>query len=566
MDRSTWVSAAKWTRASADFVTRSMSFRSHTSPWTNVRFRSSLYSLRLFGFPAYVSLSTTTTSSLPAANRRRTKQLPMKPMPPVTTRRAMMSSLHLDVPIVRDVLRIVGDAELIRLLVVVQLGGEVHEVHRFGSDRLEPVDHVRRDLDQHGVPLARKELVHLAFRRGPVAIVVADHFRGPSHHDEMICLLLVIVPALHDSGVPDRDVRLREPLELRPIGAEHFHEVPPFVVDLFERPDDDALNQIHGGSGYWAALHIRSPRKGFGPLIHPDDVARILDVGGTGLLGQYIGQEALRRGHEVIATHRGRQAPDDKRIDWHRLDIRDSSAVSALVRSVEPNLVLNAAAMTDVDRCEADPDEAKYVNETAAGRLASVSNEVGAAFVHISTDYVFDGTGPVTEDTDPHPLNTYGATKLFGERVVRHSHSDSIILRLSSVFGWNRLSSKTNAVTWILQKLEEGQEVPLFQDQKATPSYAKTAAEVAFDLWGRHASGLFHVSCPDCASRVEMGRAVADVFHVSNPKLTSIPLASVALRANRPLAPCLVVRKVEETLKRPMPTFRACLEDMKATR
>src|SRR2546428_329290 len=219
------------------------------------------------------------------------------------------------------------------------------------------------------------------------------------------------------------------------------------------------------GSGYWAALHIRSPRKGFGPVIHPDDVARVLDVGGTGLLGQYIGQEGLRRGHEGIAAHRGRHAPGDKRIDRHPLGI-----------------------------------------------------------------------------------------------------PDSVILRLSSVFGWNRLSSKTNAVTWILQKLEEGQEVPLFQDQKVTPSYAKTAAEVAFDLWGRHASGLFHVSCPDCASRVEMGRAVADVFQVSNPKLTSIPLASVALRANRPLAPCLVVRKVEETLKRPMPTFRACLEDMKATR
>src|SRR2546422_5265482 len=319
-------------------------------------------------------------------------------------------------------------------------------------------------------------------------------------------------------------------------------------------------------SRYWAALHIRSPRKGFGPLLYADDVARVLDVGGTGLLGQYIGQEALRRGHEVIATHRGRYHPADERLEWRRLVIRDSSAVSALVRSVRPNLVLNAAAMTDVDGCEADPDEAKTVNETAAGQLARSSKQVGSAFVHISTDYVFDGTGPVAEDTDPHPLNTYGATKLFGERVVRKAHAEPIILRLSSVFGWNRLSSKTNAVTWILQKLEEGQEVPLFQDQKVTPSYAKTAAEVAFDLWGRHASGLFHVSCPDCASRVEMGRAVADVFHVSNPKLTSIPLASVALRANRPLAPCLVVRKVEETLKRPMPTFRACLEDMKATR
>src|SRR2546426_5619183 len=319
-------------------------------------------------------------------------------------------------------------------------------------------------------------------------------------------------------------------------------------------------------SRYWAALHIRSPRKGFGPLLYADDVARVLDIGSTGLLGQYVGQEALRRGHQVIATHRGRHAPDDARIEWHRLDIRDSSALTALVRSVRPDLVLNAAAMTDVDGCEADPDEAKTVNETAAEQLARSSSEVGAAFVHISTDYVFDGTGPATEDTEPHPLNTYGATKLFGERVVRQAHSDSAVLRLSSVFGWNRLFSKTNAVTWILQKLEAGQEVPLFHDQRVTPTYAKTAAKVAFDLWDQHPSGLFHVSCPDCASRGAMGRAVADVFHISNPKLNPIPLGSVALRAKRPLAPCLVVRKVEETLKRPMPTFRACLEDMKATR
>src|SRR5438093_4964941 len=303
------------------------------------------------------------------------------------------------------------------------------------------------------------------------------------------------------------------------------------------------------GSWYSAALHIRSPRKGFGPLLYADDVARVLDVGGTGLLGQYIRQEARRRGHHVIATHRGRHAPDDERIEWHRLDIRDSDAVSALVRSVQPNLVLNAAAITDVDRCEADPDEAKYVNETAAGHLASLSNEVGAAFVHISTDYVFDGARPATEDTEPHPLNAYGTTKLHGERVVRKAHAESIVLRLSSLFGWNRWSPKTNAVTWILQKLEVGEEVPLFSDQKVTPTYAKTAAEVAFDLWDQHASGVFHVSCPDCTSRVELGRAVADVFQISNPRFHPISVVSMALRAKRPLAPCLVLRPVDATSK-----------------
>src|SRR2546422_11733039 len=89
-------------------------------------------------------------------------------------------------------------------------------------------------------------------------------------------------------------------------------------------------------SRYWATLHIRSPRKGFGPLTHADDVVRVLDVGGSGLLGQHISQEALRRGHQVIATHRGRHAPDDERIEWHRLDIRDSSAAKALAPSGEP--------------------------------------------------------------------------------------------------------------------------------------------------------------------------------------------------------------------------------------
>lgn len=295
-------------------------------------------------------------------------------------------------------------------------------------------------------------------------------------------------------------------------------------------------------------------------------MARVLVVGGTGLLGQHVGRECLRRQHEVHGTYRGPRAPDDPPIAWRRLDIKDSVAVTALVGNVKPDLVVNAAAMTDVDGCERDPDEAKHVNETAAGHLAFATKEVGAAFVHASTDYVFDGTCPATEETERHPLNVYGETKLLGERVVARAHPHALILRLSAVFGWNRISLKTNAVTWILQRLEAGQEVPLFHDQKITPTYAKTAAEVALVLWARNTSGVFHVACADAVSRVDMGRAIADVFRISAPKLTPISMASVALHAKRPAAPCLIVRKIEETLKRPMPTFRACLEEMRATR
>jgi dTDP-4-dehydrorhamnose reductase len=295
-------------------------------------------------------------------------------------------------------------------------------------------------------------------------------------------------------------------------------------------------------------------------------MVRVLVVGGTGLLGQYACAEARARGHEVLATYRRERAPDDVRFAWYPVDIKDSEAVTALVHETSPSLVVNAAAMTDVDGCERDPDEAKHVNTAAAGHLAWAAKTVGAGLVHPSTDYVFDGRGSATEETPPRPINVYGHTKLIGERLVLQAHPAAVVLRLSAVFGWNRLSRKTNSVTWILEKLEAGKEVPLFADQKITPTYAKTAAAAAFDLWTERSSGIFHVASRECVSRVEIGRAIADVFRIPNPNIEPIPLASVRLAAKRPLAPCLVVAKVEQTLKRDMPTLRDCLENMKATR
>lgn len=246
--------------------------------------------------------------------------------------------------------------------------------------------------------------------------------------------------------------------------------------------------------------------------------------------------------------------------------MRDREALVSVVESVEPDLIVNATAMTDVDGCEDRPEEARVVNALGPGRLAEAAKDADAGFVHISTDYVFDGTGPATETTEPRPLNAYGRTKLDGERLVLSGHPNALILRLSAVFGWNRLSKKPNAVTWILQKLESDLEAPLFVDQRITPTYAKTAATTAFDLVQVSANGIFHVACRDCLSRFEMGQAIAEVFGIPHARLGSVSITSGDLKAPRPRAPCLVVRKVEETLKRDMPGFRACLEDMRSTR
>ncbi len=294
-------------------------------------------------------------------------------------------------------------------------------------------------------------------------------------------------------------------------------------------------------------------------------MARVLIVGGAGLLGQYACDEARRRGHAIVATTRG-PAPSKPGVVWRELDLRDRPAIQAVTREAAPDLVLNAAALTDVDGCEDRPDEAHVVNALAPEALARACKAAGARLIHVSTDYVFDGSGPATETTEPNPLGAYGRTKLNGERRVLAADPAALVLRMSAVFGWNRVSPKTNSVTWILKMVEAGQEVRLFRDQRITPTYAKTGAQAAFDLVEAKAHGIFHVASRDCLSRFEMGEAVVEAFGIPGAKLVPVSVGSIALKAARPPAPCLVVTKVEETLKRPMPGFRAGLEDMRETR
>lgn len=292
---------------------------------------------------------------------------------------------------------------------------------------------------------------------------------------------------------------------------------------------------------------------------------RVLIVGGLGLLGQYACEEAHRRGYEIVATTRG-PAPPRPGVSWRELDLRDRDAVREVVREAAANVVVNAAALTDVDGCEDRPEEAQAVNALAPEAIARACKVGGSRFVHVSTDYVFDGTGPATETTEPNPLGAYGRTKLDGERRVAQEDPSALILRMSGVFGWNRVSAKTNSVTWILKMVEAGQEVRLFRDQKITPTYARTGAGAAFDLAELKARGVFHVASRDCLSRLEMGEAVVEAFGIPGAKLVPVSISSIALKAPRPPAPCLVVTKVEETLKKPMPGFRAGLEDMRNTR
>ncbi|MBE7366276.1 dTDP-4-dehydrorhamnose reductase [Ramlibacter pallidus] len=177
-------------------------------------------------------------------------------------------------------------------------------------------------------------------------------------------------------------------------------------------------------------------------------------------------------------------------------DFRDPEALAGTVRAVRPDAVVNAAAFTDVDRAEAEPELARTVNAFAPAALARAAEDVGASMVHYSTDYVFDGSGirPWREDDTPGPLNVYGRSKLEGEIGVREAASRHLVLRTSWVYGVHG----RNFATTMLQLAAERDELLVVDDQYGAPTGADLLADVtAHALRTLHErpdrSGTYHV-------------------------------------------------------------------------
>ncbi len=215
----------------------------------------------------------------------------------------------------------------------------------------------------------------------------------------------------------------------------------------------------------------------------------------TGSGGQ-LGQELLDRlGREELHAH-----------DLAGLDITDRAAVFQMVERVRPAWVINAAAFNDVDGAEGAVEKAFAVNGSAPGHLADAAARVGASMVHVSTDYVFDGTkgAPYTEDDLPNPLSVYARSKYEGERRVLDSAASACVLRTAWLYGRHG----KNFVGAILAAAERGQPINVVADQVGSPTWAADLAEAIAELIGTPARGLFHVVNAGSCSRYEFARAI----------------------------------------------------------
>lgn len=269
---------------------------------------------------------------------------------------------------------------------------------------------------------------------------------------------------------------------------------------------------------------------------------RILLLGANGQVGHALRATLAPLGELVPATRDG-ALDDGTRCEAADFDRPD--ALAALVARIAPQVVVNAAAYTAVDRAEDEPDAAMRVNAAAPAAIATACAGIGALLVHYSTDYVFDGsaTRPYREDDPVVPLGVYGATKLAGEQAIGASGCRHWILRTAWVYGLHG----HNFLRTMLRLGAERNELRVVDDQVGTPTSARLVAEATAHALRHHAaaaSGTWHLTATGATSwhgfAQEIFRQARASGHLAAaPRVVPIPTAAYPTRARRPAFSCL---------------------------
>lgn len=259
---------------------------------------------------------------------------------------------------------------------------------------------------------------------------------------------------------------------------------------------------------------------------------RVLITGSKGQLGGVLVSMLQKRGVETVG------------VDLDELDIARESAVYEMINRIHPTHVINCAAYNAVDKAEDEPKVAFAINSLAPAFIAIASNEIGAKFVHYSSDYVFDGEkdDDYLEDDSPHPISIYGRSKLAGEQAVLAIHPESYLLRTAWVFA----PGGNNFVSRLIKRMEQPGPLKFIDDQLGTPTYAEDLARVTLELIDKGAPfGLYHAVGSEACSPFDWAKRVVglvDPGRVVEP----IPGSTFKTKAPRPRRSVLANRKLNE--------------------
>lgn len=271
---------------------------------------------------------------------------------------------------------------------------------------------------------------------------------------------------------------------------------------------------------------------------------KIVVLGSRGMLGTDL-MKLIEGAHEVVG------------LDIDEVDIRDIEAIRSRLKKSRPELLINAAAYTNVDGAEKDAEVVFAVNRDAARNVAAAAREIGARSIYYSSDYVFDGakTSPYLEDDPRNPQGVYAKSKAEGEAAALDADPDSLVIRSAWLFG----AHGRNFVDTMLKLAEKNDEVRVVEDQRGSPTWSWHLAQATMKLVSHKASGIFHVTG---SGDVTWMRFAEKIFELAGKTTKVIPITTQELGrpAPRPAYSVLSNSKYERTTGEKMPHWLEALE------
>ena len=273
---------------------------------------------------------------------------------------------------------------------------------------------------------------------------------------------------------------------------------------------------------------------------------KVLVFGARGMLGKDL-VPALSVKHQVLAR------------DIEDLNIADQQRVQKEIETLRPQVVVNAAAYTDVDGCEANRELAFSVNAEGARNIAAGCAASNAKMIHLSTDYVFDGTSPAPyrEEDSPNPLNVYGASKLQGERQIREVLENHLIIRTAWLYGHHG----KNFVDTILRLAAQQEELRVVNDQRGAPTFTKDLSWAIKKLLEKEAKGILHITNSGSCTWFEFAHQILKEKNIDNGSIVPISSAALTRPAKRPANSVLDCHRFENLVGQKMRTWEETLKE-----
>jgi len=275
----------------------------------------------------------------------------------------------------------------------------------------------------------------------------------------------------------------------------------------------------------------------------------VLLTGANGLLGQKLIQLFLQKNtHQLLTTSSSSVKKFDFDVEYIQMDICDVNKTTQIFNDFNPDVVIHTAAVTNVDECQLNQKKCRLINVNAVKTLIKLCEKHNSFLLHLSTDFIFDGsTNNLSETNTANPVNYYGKTKFKAEQLIINSKLKWSIVRTALLYGIVKNMSKSNIILWVKDNLSKNKKIRVVTDQLRTPTLVEDLAIGCYEIINNLHEGIFNIAGKDFLSPYQMAVHTADFFELDKSLIEQVDSNTFKQSATRPLLTGFIIEKAKQT-------------------